>query len=268
MGKLRAIGAVVVLVLGAVWQGADIIGRVETVSTALATIEKPDAGTQLVEWLAKTPPIAPFIVMLLALAVLVVPWERFFGPSPRGLGFAAIKSGAVIRDPGDAALPRTALEFENVELRRQVDALKTERDDRVLAEAIAPTNLLEEAKREAEIAGLRERLDPSNTPTSIRIQFNVGGAMPTAVSLVNIWRWYILGSVRQDITDPKNPKNIFVGWQLFIVFDKPVRFKQILVRGHGAPLPTNEVRDPNERSAIVLLHGDSPGLVLDVIVDV
>ena len=101
--------------------------------------------------------------------------------------------------------------------------------------------------------------------THLRLQFNVGNAIPFAIEQGNIWRWYALANIFQPI-DPSGKKKLegIRVWTLFLVFDKPIAVKQFRIDGGGATLPIYEVKDSSQRHAVISFNGDLTSLVLHV----
>lgn len=144
--RVRAVMAAVVLVIGALWQGADIIGRLQTVSNAVATIQKPDISTQFVAWLIETPPWAPLVVILAALAVLIIPWDGVHTWwRNRATGTVEQRESALV----------TAAPADNERVlqsqREQIERLSRERDNLQL-EVAARAQQLDTAKQQRDAA--------------------------------------------------------------------------------------------------------------------
>jgi hypothetical protein len=110
---------------------------------------------------------------------------------------------------------------------------------------------------------------PKAIPTSVRLQFHPNSINPTNLHLENIWSWYAL---RHSFIVHEGPSKQFKQgreiesrqWTIFLVFDKPVALKQILVNGNGANLPVVEVKDRGPRHAVIVIAGDIGGVILDI----
>ncbi len=106
---------------------------------------------------------------------------------------------------------------------------------------------------------------PSKVPTDLRLQFNGGDTLPLSVDQHNIWRWYALTTVFKGL-DEKTKTFVEMGrtWTVFMTFDKPVNFTQIRIDASGGKLPTYEVKDSTNRSAVIVFGGDLTGVVVTV----
>jgi len=106
---------------------------------------------------------------------------------------------------------------------------------------------------------------PSKVPTDLRLQFNGGDTLPLGIDQHNIWRWYALTTVFKSL-DEKTKTFVEAGrtWTVFMTFDKPITFTQIRIDASGGKLPTYEVKDSNNRSAIIVFGGDLAGVVLTI----
>jgi hypothetical protein len=116
----------------------------------------------------------------------------------------------------------------------------------------------------------RERTElPQAVPTSVRLKFHPNSITPTNLHIENIWYWYALCTTFNVIEAPnkqhKQGRTIETKqWTLFLMFDKPVAIKQILLDGNGVQLPQYEVKDRGPRHAIIIISGDLGSAVIDV----
>ncbi len=101
-------------------------------------------------------------------------------------------------------------------------------------------------------------------PTELRLQFGDINDLPTKITNDNIWRWYALKTINIGM-NPKTKKleQVIGLWTIFVTFDKPVNFSQIRVTSTGA-LPTYEVKDSSQRSAVITIQGAIEHSVLDI----
>jgi hypothetical protein len=86
---------------------------------------------------------------------------------------------------------------------------------------------------------------PSRVPTGLMLQFNAASTNPTVINNQNIWNWYVLSTVRRrmdPVTFQQGSREI-ASVKLFLVFDRPILFKQITLRSNEAPHPGYEVKD-------------------------
>jgi hypothetical protein len=104
----------------------------------------------------------------------------------------------------------------------------------------------------------------SDVPTSLRLQFNAANTDAIGIDLKNIWRWYTFRNIAQGTDENKEPFRKTLNTIIFITFDKPVRFKQIIVDSFGASLPTYEVKDSSSRHALVVFDGELIGTNVEI----
>ena len=93
----------------------------------------------------------------------------------------------------------------------------------------------------------------SPIPTQVSLQFFASGTPPLMLSQKNLYRWYALnGDLRNGNT---LARIVTVTW----LFDKPTYYKQIEIRSlQNIPLPQYEVKDSNDRYAIIAFMGTVP----------
>lgn len=109
-----------------------------------------------------------------------------------------------------------------------------------------------------------EPSDVKETPTKLRLQFNAANTLPLEIGQENIWRWYTLKTVVRG-KDVKTRQPIDVAaWTIFVVFDRPVNFRQIRVDTAGMTIPGYEVKDSSQRSAVIFVAGDLVGVPLSL----
>jgi hypothetical protein len=114
----------------------------------------------------------------------------------------------------------------------------------------------------------REREQPGPAaaiPTNIKLQFRSGTASTVVLQTANIWSWYLFRQRAQKAPSKKGqpPEEYTVATMLFLLFDRPVGWKQILVDGNA--LPRHEVKNSSRRHAIIHFVGAIPaGTVLEV----
>jgi hypothetical protein len=104
---------------------------------------------------------------------------------------------------------------------------------------------------------------PTAISTRLRLQFNAGSDIPTSLDMENIWRWYTLTHIIVG-KDRRGKQKEMRMVTIFIIFDKPVAFKQILLNSGGAALPRPEVKDSGPRHAVIVLGDAIPGVVLEI----
>ena len=105
----------------------------------------------------------------------------------------------------------------------------------------------------------------ASQPTYIRLQFNAPGTLPVMVDQGNVWRWYTLKTITENIdTKTKKVTESVDLCTVFLTFDKPVTFRQVQIDAGGASLPRYEVKDSSQRSMIVVFSGDLSNTVVDI----
>ncbi len=119
------------------------------------------------------------------------------------------------------------------------------------------------------IAKLRRSLTPKAIKTSLRLQFQPNSINVTCLHLDNIWSWYALrhSTFFVEPPSPQFPQGRQIEsrqWSVFVVFDKPVALKQVVINTNGANLPMIAVRDRGPRHAVILIAGDIGAAILDI----
>jgi hypothetical protein len=102
---------------------------------------------------------------------------------------------------------------------------------------------------------------PRNLKTNLTLKFGQGSTLPIAEGLANIWRWYALSNV-VIIVSPEGQKEIKT-WNIFLALEKPIDVKQVTVSSKS-PLPTYEVKDYSDRSAVIAFAGDLVNLSIEI----
>jgi hypothetical protein len=116
------------------------------------------------------------------------------------------------------------------------------------------------------IVGDRRGTDVEATEvnTVVRIQFYGDQQIPTEIARENIASWYALWSPSASVTlkdaagnDVERhlfPKN----WNIFVMFAKPSKYRQIIVSFDRPGFPPYEVKQSSDRWAIINVSGDIP----------
>lgn len=104
----------------------------------------------------------------------------------------------------------------------------------------------------------------------LRLQCFGDGRIPTAVRTVNVAFWLAYftpharisfsgqnGEVLQQHEIPKN-------WAIFVAFDQPTSFREIIVGFNAPGLPMYDVMHPNSRGVMVAFRGDIPAGELEI----
>ena len=111
----------------------------------------------------------------------------------------------------------------------------------------------------------QQPLSVVTVPTSLRLRFGAANTIPTAAEQRNVWRWYAFSNTFVGL-DPKAKelRPIATGWNIFMVFDKPVTFNQIAVDAGGSEMPPYEVKDSSLRSAVVVFRGELRNVTVEI----
>jgi len=100
-----------------------------------------------------------------------------------------------------------------------------------------------------------------STPTYVRLQFNESGTYPIIIDQKNMFRntWF-----SYHVEDATAQKILGTSWMIFLVFDKPIDVKEIMINGNGRKLPPYEVKDRTVRSAVIFFQDDVVNTVLSI----
>jgi hypothetical protein len=99
----------------------------------------------------------------------------------------------------------------------------------------------------------------------IQLHFFGDDRTPSRLSFSNIWRWYTLRNIVRSInplTGSHRTEHVFV--TLFLTFEKPVKIGTLEVGSPDGVLPTYEVKDFNNRSAVVAFTSEIPACTVYV----
>ena len=82
--------------------------------------------------------------------------------------------------------------------------------------------------------------------------------VPEAISSTNIWRWYYLQNVLivEDKESGQTKEHVLIN--LFVTFDKPMKVGTLLISSPDMKVPRSEVKEFNNRFAVVAFHGQLP----------
>jgi len=103
--------------------------------------------------------------------------------------------------------------------------------------------------------------------TTIRFHLYGDERVPTLISQNNVWRWYylrylIMGAKKKGAP----PERVGTITLLFLSFDKPVKVTTLEVSSPDINLPTYEVKEFNNRFAIIIFSDGLPMGTLEVAV--
>jgi hypothetical protein len=98
-----------------------------------------------------------------------------------------------------------------------------------------------------------------------RLRLHVYGdtRVPEKLSYENVWRWYHLNTIAEMIDSAGAKKQNLLASTLFISFDQPVKIGTLSVHA-DKPLPTYEVKEFNNRFAVIVFDGGMPECNLDI----
>jgi hypothetical protein len=103
----------------------------------------------------------------------------------------------------------------------------------------------------------------------LRLQFQPNSLNPVSLKVENISNWYAL---RNTLTIHEGPSPLHPNgrqienrqWFIFVVFAHLVAIKQIQIDGHGATLPTVEVKDRSARHAVIVVSDDLGAVTFEI----
>jgi hypothetical protein len=81
---------------------------------------------------------------------------------------------------------------------------------------------------------------------------------PTAISNTNVWRWFYLRSIFGIVNVATGEKKETVQPTLFICFDRPTKVGTLNVSSGDFKLPRHEVKEFNNRFAVISFYEDLP----------
>jgi hypothetical protein len=99
------------------------------------------------------------------------------------------------------------------------------------------------------------------TPTSVRLQFNEPQTFPVIVDQNNMFKTTYFS---YHIGDATANRLLGTSWMVFLVFNKPIDVKEIVISGNGRPLPLHEVKDRTVRSAVIFFADDIVNTVVSI----
>ena len=100
---------------------------------------------------------------------------------------------------------------------------------------------------------------------SLKLHIYGDDRVPERISAENIFRWYLLKS-KAVLIDNGAGKDIPITSTLFISFDKDVEIRTLHVGSPDVQLPLHEVKEFNQRYAIVVFMGNIPAGTLEIAV--
>jgi hypothetical protein len=104
---------------------------------------------------------------------------------------------------------------------------------------------------------------PRKVKTGLTLEFVPGQMMPLASNVQNIWRWYSLKQAMMAVHDD-GTRTEYSLFTIFIIFDKPVAAKQILITGRGVTLPAHEAKDWGPRHAVIVFSEEPAGSTVQI----
>lgn len=110
-----------------------------------------------------------------------------------------------------------------------------------------------------------EVLTIAEMPTYLILRYGAQGTQPIALDQKNIVRWYALMNFLRGGVDAKTKQPVEARTlNIFICFENPITFRQILIDSRGLSIPIHEVKDSSPRHAIVSFAGDLVGITLEI----
>jgi hypothetical protein len=87
---------------------------------------------------------------------------------------------------------------------------------------------------------------------------------PQCISSNNIWRWYYLRNRISVINTSDGSMSVSMVSILFITFERPVKISTLHVSSPDVTLPNYEVKEFNNRFAIIVFSDEIPAGTLDI----
>jgi hypothetical protein len=106
--------------------------------------------------------------------------------------------------------------------------------------------------------------EPADRAT-LRLHVYGDNRTPDRITAENIFRWYYLKSMLV-VVSTNGEQRVAALYTLFITFDPEVRITTLQVRSPDIQLPPHEVKEFNQRYAIITFSGDIPEGTLEVAV--
>jgi hypothetical protein len=106
--------------------------------------------------------------------------------------------------------------------------------------------------------------------SKLRLQFFGDNRIPTEIAADNIASWFTGWSpsfVMTELDAQNQPRGSTVlpkTWFIFIAFDKPASFRQIVVSFSSPGFPPYEVKQQNNRVVVVMASGEIPAGSLEI----
>lgn len=110
-------------------------------------------------------------------------------------------------------------------------------------------------------AGSVASLPAAPVESELRLQCYAGNRTATGLQTDNIWRWFTLLMIAQAMPEPGKrgkPMADHLMTALFITFDQPTTTNNLSISSPDMNLPRYEVKDFNQRSAIIVFDGALP----------
>ena len=116
---------------------------------------------------------------------------------------------------------------------------------------------------------VKKERPPAPIATSVRLQFQPNGIIPVNLDAKNIKYWYALRNAAQinegpSANFPQGRQVEFRYWIIFLIFERAVAFRQILVNSNGVGLPEAEVKDRGTHHAIVIIGRDIAAETIEI----
>ncbi|MBI4913842.1 MAG: hypothetical protein HY823_14000 [Acidobacteria bacterium] len=109
------------------------------------------------------------------------------------------------------------------------------------------------------------RADKAKAAATAHLRLHVfsDNRLPDRLASENIFRWYFLKSA-MVVVSPVGKQHVASISTLFITFDPEVQISTLQVRSPDIQLPTHEVKEFNQRFAIIVFSGDIPEGTLEI----
>jgi hypothetical protein len=112
----------------------------------------------------------------------------------------------------------------------------------------------------------KAKLSPAKTAL-LRLHVFADQRMPELLKGQNIFRWYLLRQALVSFSPDRTESHRFPMTTLFITFEPEIEISSLRVRSPDIKLPHHEVKEFNQRYAIVVFGGDLAEGTLEIAVE-
>ncbi len=111
---------------------------------------------------------------------------------------------------------------------------------------------------------ISDKVDELVDSAAIKFHFYGDARTPQRISANNIWRWYYLRNIISLVDASTGATSDTSISNLFVSFEKPVKIGTLHVSSPDIQIPRYEVKEFNNRFAIIVFSGEIPSGTLDL----